>query len=51
LGQYNPPDAKTSAQKSGGPSRAAIIDDTPVRSVFDPGVIPSRQNITPAGGL
>ena len=50
LGQYNPPDVKSSQKPStASPSRAAIIDDTPVRSVFDPGVIPSRQDITPAG--
>ena len=31
------------------PVHASDTEEAPVRSVFDPGVIPSRQNLTPAG--
>jgi YVTN family beta-propeller protein len=52
-GLYSPPEGKSSAQpqKSGAlfPARPAEADEAPVRSVPDPGVITTRQSITPAG--
>ena len=52
-GQYNPPEEKSGAQpqQSGAKSaaHAADGDEAPVRSVPDPGVITTRQSITPAG--
>jgi YVTN family beta-propeller protein len=52
-GQYTPPEVKSSAQpqKSGAAphARPADADEAPVRSVPDPGVITTRQSITPAG--
>ncbi|MGD1100953.1 MAG: bifunctional YncE family protein/alkaline phosphatase family protein [Terriglobia bacterium] len=48
-----PPEVQSSAppQKSraASPARPADADEAPVRSVPDPGVIPTRQSITPAG--
>ena len=49
-GPYIRPDVKSSQKSSAAsPARPAVADDAPVRSVNDPGVITTRQNLTPAG--
>jgi len=52
-GHYNPLEVKGGAQpqqsRANSPVRAADGDEAPVRSVSDPGVITTRQSITPAG--
>jgi len=53
MGQHYPPDVEGDAQPRGSraksPARIADGDEAPVRSVPDPGVITTRQSITPAG--
>ena len=50
-GPFIPPDVKgsTPPHKAAASGHRPVTDDTPVRSVPDPGIIPSRQDITPAG--